>query len=71
MTINLWIRRLHRWLSILFTLAVLAATWAAATGQDQTSMLYYLPLAPLMLLLFSGLWLFVLPYVSRRSGANG
>jgi hypothetical protein len=28
----------------------------------------YAPLPPLLLLLFSGLYLFVLPYVSRRAG---
>jgi len=31
--------------------------------------LVYSPLPPLFLLLFSGLYMFVLPYAGRRSGA--
>ncbi|WP_127143417.1 hypothetical protein [Pelagibacterium montanilacus] len=60
------IRQSHRWLSIVFVLAVLAATAAAATGQDTDSLLYYLPLPPLFVLMASGLYLFVLPYAARR-----
>lgn len=65
MTWNLWIRRSHRWLSILFVLTVGATSFAAASGQAEESWLYYLPLAPLLLLMISGLYLFALPYVSR------
>ena len=63
------IRQSHRWLSMLFIATVLVATYAAATGQDTESVLYYLPLAPLLLLMLSGLYLFALPYLNRRRGA--
>ena len=64
-----WNRIIHRWVSALFVLAVLAASWAAATGQDTTSMLYYLPLPPLFLLMASGLYMFGLHYVRKWRGA--
>lgn len=73
MALNLQIRRAHRWISLLFILTVGGATVAAARGQTEESWLYYLPLAPLLLLTISGLYLFALPYVSRwrRGMADG
>jgi len=65
------IRQSHRWLSMLFILTVLVASYAAATGQEADSVLYYLPLPPLLLLALSGLYLFALPYVQRRRGSAG
>ncbi|MCB9994619.1 MAG: hypothetical protein H6873_13305 [Hyphomicrobiaceae bacterium] len=66
-----FIRQTHRWLSIIFIVCVLLASYAAATGQDTTSMLYYLPLPPLFILMASGLYLFFLPYVrNRRRGGS-
>lgn len=51
---NAWIRQIHRWLSIAFTVTVIA-NFAA--------------MLPLFLLLFTGLYMFVLPYAARwRSG---
>jgi len=70
MTAHRLIRQSHRWLSVLFVVAVLAASYAAATGQDTQSVLYYLPLPPLFLLMGSGLYLFVLPYAVRWRGAR-
>ncbi len=64
---NLWIRQSHRWLSILFTMTVLANFIAMAIG-PVPSLITYSPLFPLALLLFSGLYLFVLPYRARRRG---
>lgn len=65
-----WIRQAHRWISILFLAAVGAATYAAVTGQGEESLLYYLPLPPLFLLMASGLFMFVQPYIARWRG-NG
>jgi hypothetical protein len=68
---NHWIRQIHRWVSIAFTLAVLANIVAMASGnaEQPPGLLTYSPLLPLFLLLFTGLYLFVLPYVTRwRSG---
>jgi hypothetical protein len=58
-------RQTHRWLSIVFTLTVLA-NFAAMTQGPPPAWITYSPLLPLFLLMFSGLYLFVLPYVSKR-----
>ncbi len=44
------IRQLHRWLSMLFTIAVAAIFMLLAAGQQPAQWIYYLPLAPLALL---------------------
>jgi hypothetical protein len=65
---NSGIRQIHRWVSILFTLTVLANFIALANGTPP-AWVTYSPLLPLGLLLFSGLYLFVLPYTARgRTG---
>ena len=66
MTWNMLIRQLHRWLSIAFTLTVIANFVAMGFGEPPPWVVYS-PLPPLFLLLFSGLYLFALPY-ARRSG---
>jgi len=60
-----WIRQTHRWISIAFTLAVIANFVAMALGQP-TNWITYSPLPPLALLLFTGLYLFALPYIAKR-----
>jgi asparagine N-glycosylation enzyme membrane subunit Stt3 len=63
-----WFRQIHRWLSIAFTAAVIANFVAMAQGKPP-AWVTYSPLLPLALLLLTGLYLFVLPYVGgRRSG---
>jgi hypothetical protein len=65
---NSWIRQIQRWLSIAFTVTVIANFVAMTRGQPP-AWVTYSPLFPLALLLFSGLYLFVLPYATRwRSG---
>lgn len=64
-----WVRQSHRWLSIVFTVSVLVAGVAVATGQT-TEWLYMLPLVPLALLTPSGLYMFVLPYVDKSRRAR-
>ena len=68
MNSNKWVRQVHRWLSIAFTVTVIASF--VALGQEEPAVwVFYLPLLPLALLLFTGLYLFVLPYaVKWRSG---
>jgi hypothetical protein len=62
------VRQSHRWISIVFTLTVVA-NFAAMTQGPPPAWVTYSPLLPLALLLFSGLYLFALPYVVRfRSG---
>jgi hypothetical protein len=65
------IRQTHRWVAIAFTLTVVAnfvAIGLAEEKQQPPPWITYAPLLPLALLLFTGLYLFVLPYLARRRG---
>jgi len=62
--LSAWIRQTHRWLSILFTLTVIANFAVRAFGEPPPWVTYS-PLPPLFLLLFSGLYMFVLPYTAK------
>jgi hypothetical protein len=64
---NKWVRQIHRWLSIVFTVTVIICF--AALGGSLPFWVFYVPLLPLALLLFTGLYLFVLPYATK--GRNG
>ena len=66
---NKWVRQIHRWVSIVFTLTVIANFVAMTQGQPP-AWVTYSPLPPLALLLFTGLYLFVLPYRTRRKSAG-
>jgi hypothetical protein len=61
---NTWIRQIHRWLSIAFTLAVIANLVVMMQGM-QVLWVGLLALFPLILLLLTGLYLFALPYVAK------
>ena len=63
MTWNDGIRQAHRWLAIIFTATVIANFIAMALGQPP-AWIVYSPLPPLFLLMFSGLYMFVLPYAA-------
>jgi hypothetical protein len=65
--INSWIRQVHRWLSIIFTVAVIA-NFAILGMKERPMWVVYSPLAPLFLLLFSGLYMFALPYAAKWRG---
>ena len=65
---NNWVRQIHRWLSIAFTVAAIV-TFVALAQEKPVVWVSYVPLLPLALLLFTGLYLFVLPYATKwRSG---
>jgi len=64
MTWSKWIRQFHRWTSIAFTLTVIA-NFVAMTRGTPPAWITYSPLLPLALLLFTGLYLFVQPYLER------
>jgi hypothetical protein len=69
---NQGIRQAHRWLSIAFTVTVLANFVAMApAGEMPPDWVTYSPLLPLALLWFTGMYLLVLPHVvewrNRRS----
>lgn len=68
-----WIRQTHRWLSIAFTLTVIANFVSMSKGPPP-AWITYAPLLPLFLLMFSGLYMFFLPYAigwrERRQPIN-
>ena len=65
---NACVRHFHRWVSIAFTVTVIANFVAMALGEPP-AWVVYAPLLPLFLLLFTGLYMFVLPYAAKwRSG---
>lgn len=66
MNIARFSRQSHRWLSLVFTLTViLNFAWRAAAGGEPPAWVTYSPLPPLFLQLFTGLYLFALPYLGR------
>jgi hypothetical protein len=67
----MWIRQIHRWLSIIFTATVVANFVAMGLGEPP-AWVVYAPLLPLFLLLFTGLYMFALPYTATwRSAQRG
>lgn len=61
---NGWTRQIHRWLSIVFTVAVLINIGAMAL-EAEAFWVGVLALVPLILLMLTGLYLFALPYAQR------
>ena len=61
---NKWIRQFHRWMSVLFTVAVIV-TFIALSRPEPIEWVSYVPLAPLALLFFTGVYLFILPYLGK------
>jgi hypothetical protein len=68
---SIWIRQLHRWLAVAFTMIVLAIFGALGVGAELAEWVYFLPLPPLFLLMFSGMFMFVSPYVAKWRGRGG
>jgi hypothetical protein len=63
-----WVRQLHRWLSTVFTLVVVF-NGVAVFKHRYTNWMGLLAVAALALMFFTGIYLFVLPYVTKwRSG---
>ncbi|MES2444529.1 MAG: hypothetical protein V4574_17015 [Pseudomonadota bacterium] len=71
MNTNQWIRQIHRWTSIAFTVVVVAIFAMLGLGQQPAQWVYLLPLAPLALLLATGLYLFALPYIAKARRTAG
>jgi hypothetical protein len=69
---NMLVRQTHRWLSIAFTMTVIANFIALGTGGGQMPppWITYSPLLPLALLMLTGLYMFFLPYVRKWGGAK-
>ncbi|WP_164935392.1 hypothetical protein [Bradyrhizobium guangzhouense] len=69
MSSNMWIRQIHRWLSLAFTLAVVANI-VALIMQIQATWIGLMAFVPLIPLLATGLYLFARPYLGGRSEAR-
>jgi hypothetical protein len=67
---NAWMRKLHRWLSIVFTLAVILNI-ACMFRKDPPMWVGFLALVPLIPMLLSGLYLFALPYMTKARRSRG
>jgi hypothetical protein len=62
------VRQFHRWVSIAFTLCVIANFVQMGVNPGQPpNWVTYSPLLPLFLLLCTGLYLFALPYFGKRA----
>lgn len=59
-----WPRALHRWVSIVFTMTVIANFVAMSLGTPP-AWITYAPLLPLAVLVFTGLYLFAVPYLKK------
>ena len=67
---NAWVRQIHRWLSIAFTVAVIINI-VALVQKEPAVWVGILALLPLALLMLTGLYLFVLPYAAKWRNARG
>ena len=64
-----WLRQIHRWVSMAFTVAVIINI-IALVQEKQSTFIGLLALFPLVLLLITGLYLFVLPYANEWRGSQ-
>jgi hypothetical protein len=70
MSWNKFVRQFHRWVSIAFVASVIATT-VALMQKEPVVWMSYVPLLPLALLAISGLYMFFLPYLTRRRDGAG
>jgi hypothetical protein len=69
MSFSQWIRQIHRWLAIAFTIGIIANF--AVVGQEPYPLWAgIMALLPLSLLLITGLYMFALPYVAKRTSTQ-
>ena len=64
------IRQIHRWLSMAFTAGVITYIVVMNQGPQPAARVGLLALVPLILLLLTGLYLFVLPHAIRWRGGR-
>ncbi len=62
---NVWIRQIHRWVSIIFLAVVIGIFIALGVGVKPANWVYLSPLLPLAVLALTGLYMFALPYVAH------
>ena len=66
---NKWVRQIHRWLAIAFTVAVIVNI-VVLVQKEQAVWVGLLALFPLALLMLTGLYMFVLPYIAKLRSAR-
>ncbi|MDB5554839.1 MAG: hypothetical protein JWL86_4823 [Rhizobium sp.] len=69
---NRWIRQIHRWLAIAFTVGFITniVTIFGLGHQQPPVLVGMMALVPLLLLLLTGLYMFALPYFKRAEQAQ-
>ncbi|MCD7061171.1 hypothetical protein [Pelagibacterium xiamenense] len=67
---SVWIRQFHRWMAVIFTVVVAGIFITLGVGSEPPMWAYYLPLAPLAMLMLSGLYMYLLPYAIKWRGAK-
>ena len=60
-----WVCQTHRWVLMAFTIVSAAIFIALGLGRSLVQWVYYLPLLPLAMLVITGIYMFVLPYLAR------
>jgi amino acid permease len=60
------IRQFHRWMAVAFTIGFIINIIAVTRGGEPPFWVYLTALIPLFLLLPTGIYLFVLPYLVKR-----
>jgi hypothetical protein len=65
---NKRVRQIHRATSIVFTVTVIICFVALVVSLP--FWVFYVPLVPLFLLMFTGLYMFALPYANKRRGGR-
>jgi hypothetical protein len=66
---NKWIRQIHRWVSVIFTLVVIM-NFVALGMQSEAQWVGFLAIPPLLVLLLTGAYLFLLPYLGKSKAAS-
>ena len=67
---NTTTRQAHRWISMAFLIIVAAVAVLASVQDEPAEWVFYTPLPALFLLMVTGVYLFLLPYVRKWRG-NG
>ena len=64
------VRQFHRWVAVAFTVLVAAYIVMMSVGGAPPAWFTYLPLLPLALLQFTGLYLLMQPWFAKRRDAQ-
>ena len=61
---NIWVRKIHRWLGVALTLSIVAS-FVALAQPNPAVWVSFIPLIPLALLLVTGWYMLIRPYGAR------